>query len=228
MITLAVDTSLATTSVALLDDDDIRAELFIHTGRNHAEVLLPAIEHVLVSAGTEQSRIDLFAVTVGPGSFTGLRVGVSTVKGLAFVLQKPVVGVSSLDVLVLNMGYCDPSMAVCPMVDAGRGEVYAALYAPSGPDGYEKTRDACVARPGEFVPSIEGDAVFLGDGAEKHQTVIRDMFPGRPFFAPLRCNLIRGGAVGIMGRKKFREGHISDIMELVPAYIRPSYASGEE
>ncbi len=228
MITLAVDTSLATTSVALLEDDDIRAELFTHTGRNHAEVLLPAIEQTLASGEVEQDQIDLFAVTVGPGSFTGLRVGVSTVKGLAFVLKKPVVAVSSLDVLVLNIGWCDPSMAVCPMVDAGRGEVYTALYAPSGPDRYEKTRDACVARPEEFLQSIEGNTVFLGDGSEKHRNCICDMFPGRPFFASPRCNRIRGGAVGIMGRKKFCDGHISDIMELVPTYVRPSYASGKD
>ncbi|TFG92965.1 MAG: tRNA (adenosine(37)-N6)-threonylcarbamoyltransferase complex dimerization subunit type 1 TsaB, partial [Syntrophobacterales bacterium] len=154
MITLAVDTSVTTTSVALLEEDDVQAELFLQTGRNHAEVLLPAIERLLASVGIEKSQIDLFAITVGPGSFTGLRVGVSTVKGLAFVLQKPVVSVCTLDALVMNVPHPDARVTICPMVDAGRGEVYTALYLPSGPDTYEKTLQECVVRPDDFLGSI--------------------------------------------------------------------------
>ncbi|MBW2673511.1 MAG: tRNA (adenosine(37)-N6)-threonylcarbamoyltransferase complex dimerization subunit type 1 TsaB, partial [Deltaproteobacteria bacterium] len=175
MITLAVDTSLRTASVALLEDDDIRAELFVHTGRNHAEVLLPSIERLLASVGIEKTQIDLFAVTVGPGSFTGLRVGTSTVKGLAFVLQKPVVGICTLDALALNVAHADPRTAICPMVDAGRGEVYTALYLPSGPATYEKTLRECVVCPGEFLGSIGGAVIFLGDGAQKYRTLISDV-----------------------------------------------------
>jgi len=145
MITLAIDTSAGTTSVALLEDDSILAELFVNSGRNHAETLLPAIEKLLTSVviKAEQkmpfSGIDLFAFTIGPGSFTGLRVGASTVKGLAFVLQKPVVGVCTLDALVLNVSDLPlKKVTICPVLDAGRGEVYTALYAPSKTGMYEK------------------------------------------------------------------------------------------
>ncbi len=224
MITLAVDTSVTTTSVALLEDDDIRAELFVHTGRNHAEVLLPAIERLLASVGTEKKQIDLFAVTVGPGSFTGLRVGTSTVKGLAFVLQKPVVGVCTLDALVLNVPHPDPLVTVCPMVDAGRGEVYTALYFPSGPDTYEKTLQECVVRPDDFLASIGGEVIFLGDGAQKCRSLINEMIPERSSFVPSRFNQVRAAAVGLVGRKKFCGGDISDIMALTPDYLRASYA----
>ncbi len=225
MITLAVDTSVTTTSVALLEEDDTLAELFIHTGRNHAEVLLPAIERLLVSVGLEKTQIDLFAVTVGPGSFTGLRVGTSTVKGLAFVLQKPVVGVCTLDALVLNIPHPAHLVTICPMVDAGRGEVYAALYLPSGPDTYEKTLQESVVRPGEFLDTLSGEVVFLGGGAEKHRTLINDILPDRASFAPSRFNHVKACAVGIVGRKRFRNGDISDIITLTPDYLRTSYAT---
>ena len=228
MIILATDTSVTTTSVALLEDDDVRVELFVHTGQNHAEVLMPAIEKVLASVRIGKKQIDLFAVTVGPGSFTGLRVGVSTVKGLAFVLQKPVVGVCTLDALVLNIPHPDAPVTICPMLDAGRGEVYTALYLPSGPDTYEKTLRECVVRPGEFLGSIGGDVIFLGDGAEKYRNLIGDMMPERSSFVPSRFNQVRAVAVGLVGRKKFCGGDISDIMTLTPDYLRASYAASAD
>jgi len=228
MITLAVDTSLATTGVALLEDDNLRAELAVRNGRNHAEVLLPSIERLLASVGIEKEQIDLFAVTAGPGSFTGLRVGTSTVKGLAFALQRPVVGVCTLDALVLNVAYAGPGTAICPMVDAGRGEVYAALYRFSGPDIYEKTLRECVIHPDEFLKTIDGDVIFLGDGAQKHRTLIDDALPNRSSFAPSRFNQVSAAAVGLVGRKRFCSGDISDTITLVPDYLRPSYAANAD
>jgi len=228
MITLAIDTSIKTTGVALLEDSDVRAELFINTGRNHAEVILPAIEKVLASVGIEKMQIDLFAVTVGPGSFTGLRVGTSTVKGLAFVLQKPVVGVCTLDALVLNVAHADARFTLCAMVDAGREEVYTALYLPSGPDTYQKTLKECVVHPEEFLGVISGEVVFLGSGAEKYRTLINNVLPDRSSFFPSRFNHVRACAVGIVGYKKFCDGNISDIMTLAPDYLRTSYATSAD
>jgi len=227
MITLAVDTSV-TTGVALLEDDDIRVELSVRTGRNHAETLLPAIERGLASGGIGKKQIDLFAVAVGPGSFTGLRVGVSTVKGLAVVLQKPVIGVSTVDALVLNIAYTGRQIVVCPMLDAGRGEIYTALYRISGPNAYEKTLKECVVRPDEFLESLDGDVIFLGDGAEKCRDRIDNILPDRSSVAPSRFNQVRAAAVGLAGRKKLLGGDLSDVMTLVPCYLRSSYAAADE
>ncbi|MBN2538683.1 MAG: tRNA (adenosine(37)-N6)-threonylcarbamoyltransferase complex dimerization subunit type 1 TsaB [Deltaproteobacteria bacterium] len=226
MITLSADTSARTTSVALLEDDHVLAEFFMSTGRNHAETLLPAIERLLISAGIKAEQIDLFAFTVGPGSFTGLRVGASTVKGLAFVLQKPVVGVCTLDALALNVpDLLRKKVAVCPVLDAGRGEVYTALYVPSEEGIYEKTLRECVVRPDEFLGSMEGEIMFLGDGAQKYRHVIKDLLPGRSFFVPSHLNHIQAQAVGLVGRKKYHAGDISDIITLAPDYLRASYAT---
>ncbi|MBW2675425.1 MAG: tRNA (adenosine(37)-N6)-threonylcarbamoyltransferase complex dimerization subunit type 1 TsaB, partial [Deltaproteobacteria bacterium] len=165
---------------------------------------------------------------VGPGSFTGLRVGTSTVKGLAFVLQKPVVGVCTLDALALNVAHADPRTVLCPMVDAGRGEVYTALYRLSGPDTYEKTLQECVIALDEFLVTITGEIVFLGDGAQKYRILIGETLPDRSAFAPLRFNQVRAGAVGLVGRKRFYDGDKSDIMTLAPDYLRPSYAASTD
>ncbi|MBW2631858.1 MAG: tRNA (adenosine(37)-N6)-threonylcarbamoyltransferase complex dimerization subunit type 1 TsaB [Deltaproteobacteria bacterium] len=232
MITLAIDTSAGTTSVALLEDDSILAELFMNSGKNHAETLLPAIERLVASVGikTEQrmpfSGIDLFAFTVGPGSFTGLRVGASTIKGLAFVLRKPTVGVCTLDALVLNVPNLHlKDVNVCPMLDAGRGEVYAALYAPSETGIYEKTVTECVVCPEEFLGSMDGEVIFLGNGAEKYRDTVRGALPGRSFFIPPHLNHVKAYAVGLLGLKKFYDGDISDIMTVTPDYLRASYAT---
>lgn len=231
MITLAIDTSAGTMSVALLEDDSILAELFMNSGRKHAETLLPAIEKLVASVGSKAgqevpfSGIDLVAFTAGPGSFTGLRVGASTVKGLAFVLQKPVVEVCTLDALVLNVpDLYLKDVNVCPMMDAGRGEVYTALYAPSETGIYEKTLMECVVCPDEFLGSMDGEVVFLGDGAGKYRNTIEDVLPGRSFFMPPYLNHVKAYMVGLLGRKKFYDGDISDIMTVVPDYLRASYA----
>lgn len=225
MITLAVDTSLASISVAVVDDDAVRSELFIHTGRNHTEVLLQAIERALASADIEKKEIDLLAVTIGPGSFTGLRVGVSTVKGLALVLRKPVIGVCTLDALARNIMPAGDRVLICPMVDAGRDEVYVALYRSYGQNAYEKTHQECVVRPDEFVGSIRGEVIFLGGGAQKYKTLIEKTLPNRSFIAHPRFHQVRAGAVGHVGTMLFHRGGRSDIMTLVPNYLRSSYAT---
>ncbi|HPQ44370.1 MAG TPA: tRNA (adenosine(37)-N6)-threonylcarbamoyltransferase complex dimerization subunit type 1 TsaB [Syntrophales bacterium] len=226
MIILSADTSAKTTSVALLENDHVLADLFMNTGRNHAETLLPTIDGLLVSVGIEVEQIDLFAFTMGPGSFTGLRVGASTVKGLAFVLRKPVVGVSTLDALALNVpDLFRTEVAVCPMMDAGRGEVYTALYVPSEKGLYEKTLKECVVQPDEFLGSMDGEIIFLGDGAQKYRHVIEDFLPGRSFFVPPHLNHVQARAVGLAGRIKYGAGDISDILTLAPDYLRASYAT---
>jgi len=113
MLILASDTSTKTASVALLRNRTTVVESFINIGRNHGETLLPEIVNLLSSGNTTLDEIDLFAVTIGPGSFTGLRIGVSTVKGLAFATGRPVVGVSTLETLASNLS--NSLIAICPM-----------------------------------------------------------------------------------------------------------------
>ena len=226
MNTLSIDTSARTSSVALLNDDNILAEFFMNSGRNHAETLLPAIDNLLVSVGLKADQMDLFAFTAGPGSFTGLRVGMSTIKGLAFILQKPVIGVCTLDALARNVPDLPlPDVVVCPLMDAGRGQVFTALYANPEQGIFEKTLIECVVRPDEFLSSMAGRVLFLGDGAEKYRNVIEELLPGRSFFLPPHLNYVSAGAVGRVAWKKCHAGEVSDIMTLSPDYLRASYAT---
>ena len=126
MLTLAFDTSSKTAAVALLQDDTILYDAIINAGLNHSEVLLPAIDQACLQTRIKITEIDLFACTLGPGSFTGLRIGVSTLKGLMLATGKPACGVSTLAAVALNLGAT--SKLICSMIDAGRGQVYVAYF----------------------------------------------------------------------------------------------------
>src|SRR4030043_1274997 len=125
MLTLAFDTTSKTAAVALLKDKEILYDTIVNTGLNHSEVILPAIDQALRRESLKINDIDLFACTIGPGSFTGVRIGVSTLKGLILATGKPAAGISSLAALALNAG--KTSKLICSMMDAGRGRVYAAF-----------------------------------------------------------------------------------------------------
>lgn len=222
VVTLAMDTSSRSMSVALLRDEELLAEFYLDAGRRHEESLVPAVEHVLDRAGRAMDNVDLFACSVGPGSFTGLRVGLATAKGFAGALRKPLVGVSSLEALALNVMYSE--RAVCPMLDARRGEVYAAVYDGLGPDGLprEIVREQ-VSEPASFLEQIEGHLLFVGDGSEVYKEVIRDILGERAHFAGSAADRIRASVIGRIGLKKRDADDTGDIYALTPRYLRPSY-----
>ncbi len=222
MLTLAVDTSTQSVSVALLNSDSVLAECLINVGINHSETLLPAIERILSVAGTEIAEVDLFALTVGPGSFTGLRVGAATIKGLALAADKPVVGVSSIDALALNVA--NSTITICPMLDARKKEVYTALYRPDGRGIPEKIVREMVVDPETFLKGIDEEAIFLGDGARNYSELIKGILPDRSYFALPHLQYIKASAVGLLGINKFIEGDILDIMTFTPQYLRLSEA----
>ncbi len=222
MLILAADTSTKTASVALLDDTEVLAELFINVDHHHGETILPAIETVFTQAGVKKNSIDLFALTIGPGGFTGLRVGISTMKGMAFAMNKPVVGVSTLDALAMNAA--DSHAYICPMISARRDEVYTALYKTNNGSLPDKKIGDRIVVPEVFVRNLDGEVLFLGDGADLYKTSIKELLSERSFFAVPLLNYIRASAVGYIGLKKFLDGDSVSALNLVPKYIRASYA----
>ncbi|MDO9529460.1 MAG: tRNA (adenosine(37)-N6)-threonylcarbamoyltransferase complex dimerization subunit type 1 TsaB [Syntrophales bacterium] len=222
MLTLAVDTSTQSGSVALLNSDSVLAECLINVGINHSETLLPAIERILSVAGTEIAEVDLFALTVGPGSFTGLRVGVSTVKGLALAADKPVVGVSSIDALALNVA--NSTITICPMLDARKKEVYTALYRSRRRGMPEKIVGEMIVDPETFLKGIDEEVIFLGDGAINYCGLIKEILPDKSYFALSHLQYIKASTVGLLGMNKFIEGDVLDIMTFIPQYLRLSEA----
>ena len=222
MVILAIDTSSKSACIALLRDDDILSEVFLNLDVNHSVVLLPALHHLLRLSRIEPDEIDLFACTMGPGSFTGLRVGASTVKGLALATGKPIAGVSSLEALAFNIE--GREIPVCPMLDARKGQVYTALYRTGQDYTLETMKGERVTDVRQFLRGIDEEVIFVGDGSVKYADLIMEMLPGKSFFAAGCHQHVRASVVGVLGRRKYVEGDVLDSVTFAPVYIRPSDA----
>lgn len=221
MLTLAFDASSKTVSVAILRDRAVLYDTIINNDLNHSEVLLPAIDEAIRLAGVSLSAIDLFACTLGPGSFTGLRIGVSTLKGLMMATGKPAVGVSSLAALALNVN--NPKAVIGPMMDAGRGQVYLAYYRYDE-DGVLRQLEAERAlNPESIADSLKEDVLYVGDGAIKYADLIRSM-SSEITIAPEQQQYICASAVGILALEKYRQNDLLDLSACVPFYLRSADA----
>jgi tRNA threonylcarbamoyladenosine biosynthesis protein TsaB len=223
MLTLAVECATKSVGLAILDEGDVLAELYLCPGRHHAEVLLPALDKLSLMAGLEPGSMDLLACTVGPGSFTGLRIGVSTIKGLALATGKPVVGVSTLEALAVN---AMPSpMLICPMLDARKDQVYAGVYR-MGPDDLPiAERPDRVTHVAEFLQELgQEQIVFLGDGALRHERLIRETVKGPAILCGSGQRRIMASAVGLIALRRYRSGILMDPLTLAPQYLRVSEA----
>ncbi len=223
MLTLAMECATKTIGLALLNEEDVCAEIYLNLGRHHAEVLLPALEQLFLLARRTPEEVDLLACTVGPGSFTGLRIGVSTVKGLALGMARPVVGVSTLEALAMNVIPC--RKLICPMLDARKNQVYTGLYR-MGPDGLPKaTIPEKLVDVGKFLDDLDqGEVVFLGDGAVRHEKFIGETLKDRAVFCGRSQQKIFASTVGLIGLHRYRNGEVLDTRTFVPSYLRPSEA----
>jgi tRNA threonylcarbamoyladenosine biosynthesis protein TsaB len=222
MLILAVDTSSKSASIALLRDDDVLSETFFNLDVNHSVVLLPALHHLLGLSRIELNEIDLFACTIGPGSFTGLRVGASTIKGLALATEKPIAGVSTLEALAFNIT-CS-KITICPMLDAKKDQVYTALYRTAQDYTLEEIKRERVTDVREFLQCIDEEVIFVGDGSVKYAGLISDMLPGKCYFASGCHQYVRAAVVGVLGKKKYSEGDVLDSVTFAPVYLRASEA----
>ncbi|HEY6873733.1 MAG TPA: tRNA (adenosine(37)-N6)-threonylcarbamoyltransferase complex dimerization subunit type 1 TsaB [Geobacteraceae bacterium] len=217
---LTIDTSTTSCSVALTLGEELVAEYLVGQGKTLTASLLDCIDDVLRRAGLAAEDLDGFGVAVGPGSFTGLRVGIATVKGLAMATGKPVAGFSSLAMLAMNIPW--GGHPVCPMFDARKNEVYTGLYACRDfPDPLMKDR---VLPPARFLESLEGPVIFVGDGAVRYRELIVDRLGDKALFAPRVANLPRASAGALLAMRAFARGEALSSALLAPVYIRPSEA----
>jgi tRNA threonylcarbamoyladenosine biosynthesis protein TsaB len=220
---LAIDTSQKTVSVAVVEDNALRADIFIHNGRHHSEILMPAVEQVLRLAGLQPDGIDLFALTIGPGSFTGLRIGAATIKGLALSTGKPVVGVSTLDTLALNAALAGQQM-ICPMLDAQKNQIYTALYRPEAGTAVKRITAEQVVDVDQWLKELKGDIFFLGDGAVKYAQRIHARYASAASIAEGRQNQVRAAAAAVLARDQYLQGQRLDLLTYAPCYLRASEA----
>ena len=222
MLTLAFDTCSRTVAVAVLHDDAIFYDSIINTGLNHSEVLMPQIDYALRQVRIKISDIDLFACTIGPGSFTGLRIGVSTLKGLMLATGKPACGVSTLAAVASNVG--TTSKLICSMIDAGRGQIYVAYFRYNNRNILQQIGEEQAINPKEIINNTDKNTLFVGDGAIKYAEIIKNIKSQEVSIASDLQHYIRASAVGILGCKKFAENDLLDASTLVPVYLRSADA----
>lgn len=211
---LAVETSTLAGGVALLEGERLRGEYLLDVSATHSERLMPAIDRLLGDAGWAASDLQALAVAVGPGSFTGLRIGLSVVKGLALALGIPVAAVPTLDAMAAALPFAN--LPVCPVLDARKGEVYACLYRWDG-RAMRREWEYLALTPDDLAARITEPVVLVGDGAHLVQTS-----HARP--APPHRRLPSPGAVAVLGVERLARGHSVAAAELIPIYLRPSEA----
>ena len=217
---LAVDTSTMAGSIALVEKSVQKGEVNLYCHLTHSKRLMPSIDFLLENLGITLEQIDALGVAVGPGSFTGLRIGISTVKGLASARGMTICPVSTLEAMSFKVRHYNK--VVYPMVDAGRGEVYTGKYQVAG-DTIKRLSPDLVIFPERFLAEIDSwDAVFYGDGTISYQELINKFSRGRAFIAP--DNLFLAEAIALIAERKLASGNTVTPGQLIPYYIRPSDA----
>lgn len=208
--------------MGLVDDGRIISEYLLDIPVTHSERLLGAVELVLKEAHCAVEDLDGWAISLGPGSFTGLRIGVSTVKGFAFASRKPVAGVSTLDVLASQTS--PAPFLICPILDARKGEVYTAFYRYEKGDVLRGISPCQAMRPEELVKEIVEKTIFIGDGVRTYGNYLREALPSFVIFPPASLNVPHGSVVAKLGLELLRKGEVLDLSTFGPIYVRPSQA----
>jgi tRNA threonylcarbamoyladenosine biosynthesis protein TsaB len=221
MIVLAFDTSSKTISVAVLKNNDTVYEKILDTGMNHSETILPAIDKALKNSNLQINEVDLFACTLGPGSFTGVRISVSTIKGMMLASSKSAVGVSTLAAIALNVPYTDK--VICAVMDAGRGQVYTATYRYDKESLLRQLTREINIHPQHILAETNEEVICVGEGALKYAELI--LKNNKNIFIDNNITpYVKASAVGILGMEKYRRGELLNPDNCVPVYLRQSDA----
>lgn len=219
---LTLDTSTTAGSVALCRGERLLAEILVDSLANHSDRLLQHVQQLLMEQQCELAEIDAFAVTDGPGSFTGLRVGVAAAKGLARACNRPLFGVSTLHALAASLLWV--KLPVCALIDARKKEVYTATFMTS--DGSPDLIDEPprVISPRHLLEQMVEPAIFVGSGAILYRELITDRFGDLASFAPWPLHTLRASSAAPLALQQLRMGASGDPQRLLPRYIRPSEA----
>lgn len=219
---LAIETTTKVLSVAVLNENEILGEIFINSKLNHSKTLLPTIDNLLKSLTLSLKDIDAFAISDGPGSFTGLRIGGSTVKAFAKNGNKKIVKVPTLQALAYNVGNCDK--LIIPIMDARRNTVFTGSYKWKENNMIIKSEIECIDINDLLERHNKGEVIFLGDGTKLIDLSIREKFD----FANINLNLNRASSVGALAFQLINdERNISNYLDYEPFYLKKSQAQRE-
>lgn len=223
---LGIESAAVTASVAIVTEDVVLAEYTINHKKTHSQTLLPMIDEICRMTETDPSELDAVAVSNGPGSFTGLRIGAATAKGIGLALHKPLIPVPTVDAIAYQAyGY---EGVICPLMDARRDQVYTGLYTSRGgaftvclPQG-PRAIDEILREIDDRFP--EERILFLGEGVPIHRALLEERLGDRADIAPSFAARERAAAVAALGLKYYQAGKAVPGADLAPEYMRPSQA----
>lgn len=229
MRVLAIDSSGLTATVAIVEDDTTIAEFTINYKKTHSQTLLPMIDEMVKMVEADLNTIDAIAVAGGPGSFTGLRIGSATAKGLGLALGKPLIHIPTADAMAYSIYGCED--IICPIMDARRNQVYTGIYQMDG-DKLQVLEAQMAVEIDELAKKLctyGKPMIFLGDGVPVHKDRLeKELMTNYDIaFAPAHMNQQRAAAVGMLGIQYYKEGKTETAMEHKPDYLRVSQAERE-
>ena len=225
---IAIDSSGLVATVAIATDDTLTAEYTVNYKKTHSQTLLPMLDEIKKMTELDLSEVDAVAIAAGPGSFTGLRIGSATAKGLGLALEKPLIEVPTVDALAMNMW--GSSDIICPIMDARRSQVYTGFYEFDEDDRLKVLHERFADDIETVITMLEkyGRRVtFLGDGVPAYAKIIEQRM-STPFrFAPLNMNRQRAASLALLAMQYMREGKTVTAADHKPDYLRPSQAERE-
>lgn len=222
---LALDTSALVASAAITENGKVLAEYTLNYKLTHSQTIMPMIDEIVKMTETDLDTIDYIACSSGPGSFTGLRIGAATAKGLAHGLNKPIVAVPTLEALAYNIFGTDKF--ICPIMDARRKQVYNAVYVPKGKklDVILEEDTRIIDDVLDYVKDVDCDVIFVGDAVSLYKDKIAEL--DNAIIAPASCNMQRAACVAALAEVYIEEGKYMNGAEFAPEYLRKSQAERE-
>ena len=220
---LAVESSGMVAAVAVVRQGRLMGEFLLDHKRTHSQQLMPLVDQLLNNLDMELTDIDALAVSKGPGSFTGLRIGIATIKGLAQAIDKPVIGVPTLDGLAYNLSSRDG--LICPIMDARREQVYTSIYRSNGK--LERLDDYMAIPVMELIQKLktyDESVIFNGDGVWVYHDMIKKEMGDKALMAPTNLLMQRASSIACLALNMVQSGDTQSHMELVPFYLRKSQA----
>lgn len=225
---LALDSSGLVAAVAVVEEEQTIAEYTVNYKKTHSQTLLPMLDEVVKMTELDMSTIDAIAISGGPGSFTGLRIGSATAKGLGFALGKPLIHIPTLDGLAYNL--YGTSDIICPIMDARRKQVYTGIYTFESGEELNVLESQMAIGVDELIEKLNvlgRPVTFLGDGVPVYKEML-DAGLNIPYrFAPAHMNRQRGASVGVLALQYYKEGKIESATDHQPDYLRVSQAERE-
>jgi len=221
-IILAVDLASMCGSIALVAKNITIAEYSLHSSQTHSKRLIPQIERIIQESGIIWDEIEAIAVSLGPGSFTGLRIALSTVKGLAMAFNKKLIGIATLDGLAAQIQH--HPLTICPIMDARKKEVYTALYRCSSAEPATRISKYMVISPDNLTKHITEKTLFIGDAVAIYQDFLQEKLADLAFFGEPIINFTRASAIGLLAQVKFQQNEFLDPATITPLYVRASDA----